>query len=102
MLSIGGIGILIFFIHHIASSIQASRIIASVADETMMAVDRLFRRKLDKGSVDDDEDHHFSRCLSGPGRQSRLGAMVTSKAWITRRSCAWRGSTRLSCSTRLS
>ncbi len=42
VLAIGGIGILIFFIHHIASSIQASRIIASVADETMMAVDRLF------------------------------------------------------------
>jgi uncharacterized membrane protein len=34
VLAMGGIGILIFFIHHIASSIQASSIIASVADET--------------------------------------------------------------------
>ena len=42
VLAIGGIGVLIFFIHHIASSIQASSIIASVADETMVAVDRLF------------------------------------------------------------
>ena len=36
VLAIGGIGVLIFFIHHIASSIQASSIIASVADETMV------------------------------------------------------------------
>ena len=33
VLAIGGIGTLIFFIHHIASSIQASSIIASVAKE---------------------------------------------------------------------
>jgi uncharacterized membrane protein len=42
VLAIGGIGVLIYFIHHIASSIQASSIIAVVADETMDAVDRLF------------------------------------------------------------
>ena len=42
VLAIGGIGALIFFIHHIASSIQASSIIASVAHETREAVDRLF------------------------------------------------------------
>ncbi len=59
VLAIGGIGILIFFIHHIASSIQASRIIASVADETMMAVDRLFPQKLGQGPVHDDEDQAF-------------------------------------------
>ena len=56
VLAIGGIGVLIFFIHHIASSIQASSIIASVADETMVAVDRLFPEKLGQGPVDDDED----------------------------------------------
>lgn len=50
------IGALIFFIHHMASSIQASSIIASVADETMMAVDRLFPGKLGQGPVDNDED----------------------------------------------
>ena len=48
--------VLIFFIHHIASSIQASSIIASVADETMAAVDRLFPGALGQGPVDDDED----------------------------------------------
>jgi uncharacterized membrane protein len=56
VLAICGIGVLIFFIHHIASSIQASIIIASVADETMVAVDRLFPGTLGQGPVDDDED----------------------------------------------
>jgi uncharacterized membrane protein len=56
MLAMGGIGVLIFFIHHIASSIQASSIIASVAEETMVAIDRLFPEKLGRGPTDDDED----------------------------------------------
>ena len=56
VLAMGGIGVLIFFIHHIAASIQASSIIASVADETMVAVDRLFPEKLGQGPGDDDED----------------------------------------------
>jgi uncharacterized membrane protein len=56
ILAIGGISVLIFFIHHIASSIQASNIIASVAAETMVAVDRLFPEKLGNGPVDGDED----------------------------------------------
>ncbi len=37
-----GIGCLIFFIHHIASSIQAESIIQSAAIETIDAIDRLF------------------------------------------------------------
>ncbi len=56
VLAIGGIGVLIFFIHHIASSIQASTIIASVADETLLAVDRLFPGKLGEGLADDEKD----------------------------------------------
>lgn len=39
VLVIGGIGALTFFIHHIARSIQTSSIIASVADETLAAID---------------------------------------------------------------
>ncbi len=46
LLAIGGISTLIFFVHHIASSIQASSIIASVANETLAAVDRLFPGQL--------------------------------------------------------
>jgi uncharacterized membrane protein len=56
LLAIGGISVLIFFIHHIASSIQASNIIASVAAETMVAVDRLFPEKPGNGPVAGDED----------------------------------------------
>ena len=46
VMAIGGVGVLIFFIHHIASSIQASSIIASIAQETIAAIDRLFPEKL--------------------------------------------------------
>lgn len=56
LLAISGIGALIFFIHHIAVSIQASNIIASVADETLVAIDRLFPEKFGQTPVDGDED----------------------------------------------
>ena len=56
VLAIGGVSVLIFFIHHIASAIQASTIISSVADETIDAVDRLFPETPGQGPVDDDED----------------------------------------------
>ena len=56
VMALGGVGALIFFIHHIASSIQASIIIASVADETMVAVDRLFPERVSQEPVDDDDD----------------------------------------------
>jgi uncharacterized membrane protein len=56
VLAIGGIGTLIFFIHHIASSIQASSIIASVTKETLQAVDRLFPEKLGREPMDDEAD----------------------------------------------
>jgi uncharacterized membrane protein len=56
VLAIAGIGALIFFIHHIASSIQASSIIAAVAKETMLANDRLFPGKLGHGTCQNDEE----------------------------------------------
>src|SRR5664279_3725133 len=56
VLAIGGIVALIFFIHHIASSIQASSIIASVAEEALMAIDQLFPERLGEGPVNYDED----------------------------------------------
>jgi uncharacterized membrane protein len=54
VLAFGGIAVLIFFIHHIASSIQASNIIASVAQETDACIDRLLPKKLDQ-RLDEDE-----------------------------------------------
>ncbi len=49
LLAFGGIAVLIFFIHHIALSIQASSIIASVAHETNASIDRLFPEKREPG-----------------------------------------------------
>lgn len=45
VLAVGGIVILIFFIHHIATAIQASSIIESVAKETLSSIDRLYPQK---------------------------------------------------------
>jgi uncharacterized membrane protein len=42
LLAFVAIGCLIFFIHHIAASLQATSILESVANETLEAVDRLF------------------------------------------------------------
>lgn len=47
-----GIGFLIYFIHHISISIQASSIIAAAAEETIVAIDRLFPEELGD-SIDD-------------------------------------------------
>ena len=49
ILAFAGIAVLIFFIHHIASSIQASTIIAAVAQETNASIDRLFPEKWEPG-----------------------------------------------------
>ncbi len=45
ILAFSGIAVLIYFIHHIASSIQASSIIASVAHETNASIDQLLPQK---------------------------------------------------------
>jgi len=46
ILAVLSIGVLIYFIHHIASIMQASFIIGSVADETEAAIQRLFPQEL--------------------------------------------------------
>lgn len=55
VMSLGGVAVLIYFIHHIASSIQASSIIASVAQETNASIDRLLPKKPDQ-EPDQNED----------------------------------------------
>lgn len=44
-----GIAVLIFFIHHVARSIQASSILARIADDTAAAIDVLFPQELASG-----------------------------------------------------
>lgn len=51
LLGFGGIGVLVFFIDHIAQSIQASRIIEAVRHETVGAVDRLFPARAGTAAV---------------------------------------------------
>lgn len=53
VLAIVGIGVLIFFIHHIAASIQASTVIASAAAETVDAIQHLFPQALGEGADDE-------------------------------------------------
>ncbi len=60
VLALGGVGTLIFFIHHIASSIQASNIIASVANETIQAIDRLYPEQIGQGAGEDDDEQPLS------------------------------------------
>jgi uncharacterized membrane protein len=77
VLALGGIGALMFFIHHIASSIQASSIIASIAQETIAAIDRLFPEKLGQGPGNDDDEQPLRRLVrakvaSRPSRGERL------------------------------
>ncbi len=46
VLAMLSLSVLIFFIHHIATSIQASQVIANVADELAGAIDRLFPEQI--------------------------------------------------------
>lgn len=55
-MAIASVGFLIYFIHHIATSIQASTIIASIASETIHTIDRMFPGEIASGATDDTEE----------------------------------------------
>ena len=59
LLAFVGIAFLIYFIHHIALSIQAASIIAAAADETLNAVDHLFPKGL--GEAPEEEAEYVQR-----------------------------------------
>jgi len=48
-----GIAFLVYFIHHIATSIQASQILAAVSEETLRAVEHLFPEGVGQEDYDD-------------------------------------------------
>jgi uncharacterized membrane protein len=64
VLAFVGIGFLIFFIHHISVSIQASSIIATAAEETIAAVDHLFPDELGD-NAEEDADGSPAASLAG-------------------------------------
>ena len=53
VLAMLSLGVLIFFIHHIATSIQASQVIANVAADLEGAIDRLFPEQIGRGRAPD-------------------------------------------------
>ena len=61
ILAFVGIAFLIYFIHHISTSIQASSIIAGAAQETIEAVDHLFTEVL---AAEEDENEDSDRWAS--------------------------------------
>jgi uncharacterized membrane protein len=64
ILALGSVGVLIFFIHHIASSIQASSIIASVTQETIASVDRLFTQPFGQDQAENEDVDQLLRSLA--------------------------------------
>lgn len=54
LLALGGIAVLIFFIHHIADSLQITTILENVADETRAAIEKLFPAKLGAAATDEE------------------------------------------------
>lgn len=60
VLALISIGVLIFFIHHIAYSIQASNIVRNAAEETQAAIKRLFPEELGQ-QADAEEAHELLR-----------------------------------------
>lgn len=68
ILALLAIGFLIFFIHHVASSIQASNVIASAASDTFSTIDRLFQDRL----LDEEDETETRVELDGKlAKQSR-------------------------------
>jgi uncharacterized membrane protein len=57
ILAFVGIAFLIYFIHHISMSIQASSIIAMAAQETIAAVDHLFPKEMGEDGDEDGDDN---------------------------------------------
>jgi len=52
VLAVASLAVLIYFIHHTASSIRIETLLASLADETAATIDRLFPDKLGQGAPD--------------------------------------------------
>lgn len=54
LLAIGGVVVLIFFIHHIADSLQITTIIGDIVHDTVEAVERLFPEEMGRAAKSDE------------------------------------------------
>lgn len=75
VLALIAIGVLIFFIHHIASSIQASSILAAIAKETFQAIDELFPDKIGVAAHDcqDEQEQAINALMWHPVTSTHTG-----------------------------
>jgi uncharacterized membrane protein len=55
VLAFVGIGLLIHFIHHISSAVQATAILRAIRNDSMPAIEHLFPQELGSGEDDEDE-----------------------------------------------
>lgn len=55
LLAVANLGVLIYFIHHVAVSIQATAVVQSVSDELRETIDRLWPEELGEEPAPDDE-----------------------------------------------
>ncbi len=78
MLAFVGIAVLIHFIHHIATSIQASSIVATAAQETLAAVHHLFPDALGE----DDDENADGDLASVLGRQPWLAVAAGKTGYV--------------------
>ncbi|QDU79407.1 hypothetical protein Pla110_11170 [Polystyrenella longa] len=58
--------LLIWFIHHVATSIQAPNLVESVADELGTTIERLFPEHIGRPRGEEDESHTAEEALSRP------------------------------------
>ncbi len=71
VLALVGIAFLIFFIHHIAASIQASHILANVAAETLRSIENMFPEPLGEGEAS----------TEGESPEESLESFIDSSRW---------------------
>lgn len=72
LLAFVAIGFLVFFIHHVAASIQASNVIQGASEETIQAVDRLFPEE-----EGDTEESALSSAIQGEASWRMVPASTT-------------------------
>ncbi|MDT8385624.1 MAG: DUF2254 domain-containing protein [Gammaproteobacteria bacterium] len=81
ILAILSIGVLVFFIHHIAASIQASSIIALIANETTATIDRFLPEKQEEGFDETGEDEN-RQILSSPDKRTWYAVPAKESGYI--------------------
>ncbi|MFN3241954.1 MAG: DUF2254 domain-containing protein [Planctomycetota bacterium] len=72
--AIAGVGLLVYFIHHVALSIQATTIIASVSEDLRDSIERFF--PADRDGSRDDDDREASAAPDGQAVRAARGGIL--------------------------